>query len=125
MNSYRRDLRNGVLVNPKLFILEKVNLDPHIKCWSNLVKLSQTWSNVFKLILFGTGHYSLILTPIRNLDYLDLRIENLEKHISFSNSFKLKCNYKKKLYTHNIHSENLENLYKTINTLVDLIINFS
>ena len=58
MNSYRRGLRNGVLVNLKLFILEKVNFGPHIKCWSNLVKLSQTCLNVFKLILFGTGHYT-------------------------------------------------------------------
>ena len=57
MNSYRRGLRNGVLVNLKIFILEKFNFGPHIKCWSNLVKLSQTWSNVFKLVLFGTGHY--------------------------------------------------------------------
>ena len=57
MNSYRRGLRNGVLVNPKIFILEKFNFGPHIKCWSNLVKLSQTWSNVFKLVLFGAGHY--------------------------------------------------------------------
>ena len=57
MNSYRRGLGNGVLVNPKLFIIEKVNFGPHIKCWSNLVKLSQTWSNVFKLVLFGTGRY--------------------------------------------------------------------
>ena len=48
MNSYRRGLRDGVLVNPKLFILEKVNLGPHTNCWSNLVKLSQTWSNVLK-----------------------------------------------------------------------------
>ena len=39
--------------------------------------------------------------------------------------FKLKCNYKKELYTHNIHFEILETSYKTINTLVDLIINFS
>ena len=61
MNSYRRGLPNGVLVNPKLFILEKVNFGPYIKCWSNLVKLSQTWSNVFKLVLFGAGHYS---TPL-------------------------------------------------------------
>ena len=38
MNSYRRGLRNGVLVNPKLFILEKVNLGPHTNYWSNLVK---------------------------------------------------------------------------------------
>ena len=38
MNSYRRSLRNGALVNPKLFILEKFNLGPHTKCWSNLVK---------------------------------------------------------------------------------------
>ena len=38
MSSYRRGLRNGVLVNPKLSILEKFNL----------VKLSQTWSNVLK-----------------------------------------------------------------------------
>ena len=38
MNSYRRGLRNGVLVNPKLFIFEKLNLGPHTNCWSNLVK---------------------------------------------------------------------------------------
>ena len=59
MNSCRRDLRNGVLLNPKLFILEKFNFGQPIKCWSNLVKLSQTWSNVFKLVLFGTGRYTL------------------------------------------------------------------
>ena len=41
MNLYRRGLQNGVLVNPKLFILEKVNFGPHIKCWSNMVKLGQ------------------------------------------------------------------------------------
>ena len=58
MNSYRRGLRGGVLVNPKLFILEKVNLDPHTNCWSNLVKLSQTWSNVLKTCIswYGSLH---------------------------------------------------------------------
>ena len=66
MNSYRRGLRNGVLVNPKIFILEKVNFGPYIKCWSNLVKLSQTWSNVFKLVLFGAGHYSIDMKKARN-----------------------------------------------------------
>ena len=51
MNSYRRGLQNGVLVNPKLSILEKVNS----------IKLSQTWSNVLKkkLVLFGTGRYKV------------------------------------------------------------------
>ena len=46
MNSYRRGLRIGVLVNPKLFILEKVNFTPPTigwLTWSNLVKLGQTW----------------------------------------------------------------------------------
>ena len=38
MNSYQRGLQNGVFVNPKLFILEKVNLGPHTNYWSNLVK---------------------------------------------------------------------------------------
>ena len=38
MNSYRRGLRNGVIVNQKLFILEKFNLAPHTNGWSNLVK---------------------------------------------------------------------------------------
>ena len=38
---------------------------------------------------------------------------------------RLKCNYKKENYTHNIHSENLENSYKTLHNLVDLVINFS
>ena len=55
MNSYRQGLRNGVLVNLKLFILEKVNFGPHAKCWSNLVKLGQT---CHKLVLFGAGHYN-------------------------------------------------------------------
>ena len=55
MNSYRRGLRDGVLVNPKLFILEKVNLGPHTDCWSNLVKLSQTWSNVLKTCILWYG----------------------------------------------------------------------
>ena len=66
MNSYRRGLQIGVLVNPNLFILEKFNFGPHINCWSNLVKLSQIWSNLIKLgqtrcklILFGTGHYTM------------------------------------------------------------------
>ena len=47
MNSYRRGLRNGVLVNTKLFILEKVNLGPHINCWSNLVK---RFKNLYYLV---------------------------------------------------------------------------
>ena len=55
MNSCRRGLRNGVLVNPKLSILEKANFGPHTKCWSNLVKSGQTCC---KLVLFGAGHYS-------------------------------------------------------------------
>ena len=50
MNSYRRGLRNDVLVNPKLFILEKVNLAPHTNGWSNLVKLGQTWPNLVKRV---------------------------------------------------------------------------
>ena len=48
MNSCRQGLRNGVLVNPKLFILEKFNFGQPIKYWSN----------VFKLVLFGAGHYN-------------------------------------------------------------------
>ena len=63
MNSYRRGLRNGVLVNPKLFILEKVNLSLHTNCWSNLVKLSQTWSNVLKTCIIWYG--SLQPTPLK------------------------------------------------------------
>ena len=65
MNSCRRDLRNGVLVNPKLFVLEKVNFGQPTKCWSNLVKLvklNQTWSNALQLVLFGTGHYRYVMT---------------------------------------------------------------
>ena len=54
MNLYRRGLRNGVLVNLKLSILEKVNT----------VKLSQTWSNVFKkTCIFWYG--SLQPTPLK------------------------------------------------------------
>ena len=63
MNSYRRGLRNGVLVNPKLFILEKVNLGLHTNCWSNLVKLSQNWSNVLKTCIIWYG--SLQPTPLK------------------------------------------------------------
>ena len=58
VNSYRRGIRNGVLVNPKLIILEKVNLAPPTigwSTWSNLVKLGQTG---LKLVLFGAGHYT-------------------------------------------------------------------
>ena len=58
MNSYRRGLRNGVLVNPKLFILDKVNLAPPTigwSTWSNWVKLGQT---CLKLVLFCAGHYT-------------------------------------------------------------------
>ena len=47
-----------VLVNQKLFILEKVNFGQPPKCWSNLVKLGQT---CWKLVLFGTGHYNISL----------------------------------------------------------------
>ena len=55
MNPYRRGLRNGVLVNPKLFIFEKVNLAPPTNGWSNLVKLSQTWSNLLKTCIIWYG----------------------------------------------------------------------
>ena len=47
MNSPQRGLRNGVLVNSKLFILEKVNLGPHTNCWSNLVK---RFKNLYYLV---------------------------------------------------------------------------
>ena len=55
-------LRIGVLVNPKLFILEKVNFGQPPKCWSNLVKfgqLSQIWSNVLQtcIIWCRSLHY--------------------------------------------------------------------
>ena len=63
MNSYRRSLRNGPLVNPKLLILEKVNLGSHTTCWSNLVKLGQTWSNVLKTRIIWYG--SLQPTPLK------------------------------------------------------------
>ena len=43
VNSYRRGLQNGVIVNPKLFILEKFNLAPPTVGWS-------TWSNLVKLV---------------------------------------------------------------------------
>ena len=66
MNLYRRGLRNGALVNPKLFILEKVNFGQHTKCWSNLVnlvKLNQTWSNTFQTCIIWYG--SLQSTPLK------------------------------------------------------------
>ena len=64
MNSYRRGLRNGVLVNPKIFILEKVNFGPHIKCWSNLVNFGQTWSNVLQTCIIWCGSLHSMRGPI-------------------------------------------------------------
>ena len=57
MNSYRRGLRNGVLVNPKLFILEKFNLAPPTigwSTWSNLVKLVKNLYYLVRVITFFT-----------------------------------------------------------------------
>ena len=54
MSSYQLGLRNGVLVNPKLFILEKFNFGPHAKCWSIP---SQLWSNLVKRV---TNLYYLV-----------------------------------------------------------------
>ena len=70
MNSYRRGLRNGVLVNPKLFILEKVNFGPHAKCWSNLVKYGQTQSNLVKRV---TNLYYLVRV-ITDGGVIDVRV---------------------------------------------------
>ena len=68
MNSYRRDLQNGILVNPKFFILEKVNLGPHTNCWSNLVK---RFKNLYYLVrvvtdmmFYGLNIYMKYLTLI-------------------------------------------------------------
>ena len=36
-----------VLVNPKLSIMEKINLAPHTNCWSNLVK---RFKNLYYLV---------------------------------------------------------------------------
>ena len=67
---------------------------------------------------------SLAIESFRHLEYLDLRLEKLNKIINVIDSFILKCNHKKNNFKHNIHSKDLENSYKTINTIVDLIINF-
>ena len=50
MNSYRQGLRNGVLFNPKLFILEKVG------------QLGQPWSNLLKscIIWYGSLHVDVV-----------------------------------------------------------------
>ena len=56
MTSYRRGLQNGVLVNPKLFILEKFNLAPPTVGWS-------TWSNLLKTCIIWCG--SLQSTPFK------------------------------------------------------------
>ena len=63
MNSYRRGLRNGALVNPKLFLLEKVNFGQPTKCWSNLVNSGQTLSNAFQTCIIWYG--SLQSTPLK------------------------------------------------------------
>ena len=51
MNSYRRGLPNGFLVNPKLSILEK-------STWALILIVGQTWSNVLKtcIIWYGSLH---------------------------------------------------------------------
>ena len=82
MNSYRQGLRSGVLVNTKLFILEKVNICPTYYWLVNLVKLGQTWLKtciiwcrslhkplkLLKLYLENMGykifHFSIIITPL-------------------------------------------------------------
>ena len=69
-----------VLVNLKLFILEKVNFGQPIKCWSNLVKLvklNQTWSNALQLVVFGTGHYNL--PPLKKIFVHEIRTCILEE----------------------------------------------
>ena len=53
MNSYRRGLKNGVLVNPKLFILEKVNLAPPTIGLSNLVKLVKNLYYLVRVVTDG------------------------------------------------------------------------
>ena len=66
MNSYRRGLRNGVLVNPKLFILEKFNLAPPTIGWS-------TWSNLLKtcIIWYGSLHtVSQVLREVQHEQFL-------------------------------------------------------
>ena len=55
MNSYRRGLRNSVLVNPKIFILEKVYLGPHTKCWSNLVKRVKNSYYLVRVVTIDAG----------------------------------------------------------------------
>ena len=54
MNSYRRGLRNGVLVNPKLFILEKVNLAPPTIGWSTWANLVNLVKNLYYLVRVAT-----------------------------------------------------------------------
>ena len=66
MNSNRRGLLNGALVNPKLFILEKVNFGQHTKCWSNIVKSSQTWSNVLQTCIIWYGSLHVVLNRVRH-----------------------------------------------------------
>ena len=87
MNSCRRGLRNGVLVNPKLFILEKVNFGPHTKCWSNLVKSGQTWSTCYKLVLVGAGHYMLVKSVKAKL-----HITHLDEAFQVLKSYNMKLN---------------------------------
>ena len=53
VNSYRRGIRNAVLVNPKLFILEKVNLAPPTIGWKNLVKLFKNLYYLVRVITLG------------------------------------------------------------------------
>ena len=79
MNSYRRGLRNGVLVNPKLFILEKVNLAPPTIGWTNLVKLIKNLYYLVRVvtqILVGqhlnskSNFTTLRLVHLHNLGYI-------------------------------------------------------
>ena len=63
MNSYQRGLRNGVLVNPKLFILEKVNLAPPYISWSTWSILVKLVKNLYYLVRVFTPRSIWLVSP--------------------------------------------------------------
>ena len=92
MNSYRRGLRNGVLVNPKLFILEKVNLAPPTNGWSNLVKHIKNLYYLVRVVTVCVDFRDLNKASLKDdfpIPHIDMLVDSTAGHsmLSFMGGF--------------------------------------